>query len=107
MNHQRLDPGRQASDSLHVTPHSPDQPYFEAWRRRTGRQLAVSGRLSQVASILAAENGGSPEDWCGRLRLMLQGEDPPSIDLLTRIDALLMKPKPAKQAEPSTEQFLF
>jgi hypothetical protein len=70
----------------------PDRPYFETWLRRTSRQFAVSGRLSQTAMVLASENGGTPDEWSARLRTLLSGGEVPSIDLLTRIDALLAAP---------------
>lgn len=66
-----------------------DRPYFDAWLRRTGRQFAISGRLTQIAGALAAEQGGSVDEWRTRLRILLDGGDIPSLDLLTRIDALL------------------
>ncbi len=66
-----------------------DRPYFDAWLRRTGRQLAASGRLTQTATALAASNGGTVAEWCSRLRELLDGGEPPSLDLLTRIDTLL------------------
>lgn len=72
-----------------------DRPYLEAWLRRTGRQLAISGRLTQVAWALAAEQGGSVEEWRARLRILLEGGCPPSLEILTRIDKLLSgAPKP-------------
>ncbi len=67
----------------------PDRPYFEAWLRRTGRQFAVSGRLTQTAMVLAGENGGTLDEWRARLRAVMEGGDAPSLDLLMRIDALL------------------
>ena len=69
-----------------------DRPYFDAWLRRTGRQLAVSGRLTQTAMALAAQDGSSMEEWRTRLRDLLDGAEAPSLDLLTRIDALLAGP---------------
>lgn len=69
-----------------------DRPYFDAWLRRTGRQFAVSGRLSQTAMALAASEGGSADEWRTRLRVLLEGSEMPSLDLLTRIDALLAGP---------------
>ena len=69
-----------------------DRPYFEAWLRRTGRQFAASGRLTQTATALAAEEGGSVIEWRTRLRVLLEGKEIPSLDLLTRIDALLAGP---------------
>lgn len=71
-----------------------DRPYFEAWLRRTSKQFAVSGRLTQTAMVLAAEEGGSVEEWRTRLRILLEGGEVPSIELLTRIDALLSNPRP-------------
>lgn len=76
----------------------PDRPYFEAWLRRTSRQFAVSGRLSQIAFILSKEEGGTPDEWSTRLRTLLEGNEVPSIDLLTRIDALLAGPSRATGA---------
>lgn len=76
-----------------------DRPYFETWLRRTGRQLAASGRLSQTAMVLAAEEGGTPEEWRSRLRTLLEGNEIPSLDLLTRIDALLAGPSQPRTAD--------
>ena len=78
----------------------PDRPYFEAWLRRTNRQFAVSGRLTQTATLLAAEGDGTPEEWSTRLRTMMNGHEVPSIELLTRIDALIAGPsKPISQSD--------
>lgn len=81
-----------------------DRPYFEAWLRRTSKQFAVSGRLSQTAMLLAAEDGGSMDEWRSRLRILLEGNEVPSLDLLTRIDALLAGPskrRPSNEAQAS------
>lgn len=73
-----------------------DRPYFDAWLRRTGRQFAISGRLTQIAGALAAEQGGSVDEWRARLRTLLEGGGIPSLDLLTRIDALLAGPSDSR-----------
>jgi hypothetical protein len=78
-----------------------DRPYFEAWLKRTGKQFAVSGRLTQTAMVLAAEEGGTVDEWRTRLRVLLEGDEVPSLDLLTRIDALLAGPSRAKPGEDS------
>ncbi len=78
------------------------RPYFEAWLRRTGRQFAISGRLTQTAVALAATEGGTIDEWRSRLRVLLEGEEVPSIDLLTRIDAILAGP--TRAARPETLQ---
>lgn len=83
-----------------------DRPYFEAWLRRTGRQFAVSGRLTQTAMVLAAENGDTPEEWCIRLRTLMNGNEIPSLDLLTRIDALLAG-SPPTDGDNQTQGSLF
>ncbi|MEO5915998.1 MAG: hypothetical protein ABIS50_17315 [Luteolibacter sp.] len=69
-----------------------DRPYFDAWLRRTGRQFAVSGRLTQTAAALSATEGGTVEEWRSRLRTVLEGGEEPSLDLLVRIDTLLAGP---------------
>lgn len=73
-----------------------DRPYFDAWLRRTGRQFAVSGRLTQTATALATAEGGTVAEWRTRLRTLLEGKEVPSLDLLTRIDALLAGPSKAR-----------
>jgi hypothetical protein len=80
-----------------------DRPYFDAWLRRTGRQFKVSGRLSQTAMALAASEGGSVDEWRTRLRVLLEGGELPSLDLLTRIDALLAGPSKTKRVDDSQE----
>lgn len=82
----------------------PDRPYFEAWLRRTGRQFAVSGRLSQTALLLSRDEGGTHEEWCVRLRAFLDGGEIPSLDLLTKIDALLASPGRETKADASQGQ---
>ena len=91
-----LTPAAACRESRPVFTAKPARPYFEAWLRRTGRQLAVSGRLSQTAMVLAAEDGGCPEEWRSRLRELLDGGEVPSLELLTRIDAVLAGPSPAR-----------
>jgi hypothetical protein len=84
---------------------NPDRPYFEAWLRRTGRQFAISGRLTQTATVLAAENGGTVDEWRMRLKTVLEGREIPSLDLLTRIDALLAGPTRARGDDSSQGSF--
>ena len=92
-------------------PHS-QRPYFEAWLRRARRQFAVSGMLSQVASSLARQDGVSEAVWRERLRSLLDGDGSPSLDLLTRIDAMLAgssapRPDAAAEDQPASQQELF
>jgi len=75
-----------------VFPGKPERPYFENWLRRTRRQLASSGRLSEIALILSREEGRTPQHWSVWLREVLEEEATPSLDLLTRIDAILARP---------------
>lgn len=89
---RNLDPAAKMSQRCGVVSPNNDRPYFDAWLRRTGRQFAVSGRLSQTAMALAASEGGSVDEWRNRLRTLLEGHELPSLDLLTRIDALLAGP---------------
>jgi hypothetical protein len=85
---------------------NPDRPYFDAWRRRTSRQFAISGRLTQTAMVLASENGGTVEQWSTRLRSMVDGNEVPSLDLLTQIDALLAGPS-SHQKDDGSQGSLF
>jgi hypothetical protein len=92
--------------SCRVITVKPDRPYFDAWLRRITRHFAVSGRLSQTAMVLANENGGTPEEWRERLRTLLDGGEAPSLELLTRIDALLTGTPPPR-AEDESQGSLF
>jgi len=78
----------------------PDRPYLESWLRRTRKQLAGSGRLSEIALILSREEGRTAAHWAGYLREVLEEETTPSLDLLTRIDALLARPAKSSRSEP-------
>ena len=82
---------------------NPIRPYFDAWLRRTGRQFAISGRLTQTALALAHEDGSTVDEWRTRLRILLEGHEVPSLDLLTRIDALLATPKMASPKDDCQE----
>ena len=82
-------------------PGKPDRPYLESWLRRTRKQLAGSGRLSEIALILSREDGRTPQHWSSYLREVLEEEVTPSLDLLTRIDALLAKPLSRDKPEES------
>lgn len=75
-----------------VPPTKPDRPYFDAWLRRTRKQFAVSGRLSQVAALLSLESGENAQVWGKRLRDLLEDGESPSMDFLTHIDLILAKP---------------
>jgi hypothetical protein len=70
------------------------KPYFEAWLKRTRRQLAPSGRLSEIAWILSREDGSGHEEWRLKLRGLLEDGEIPSLDLLMKIDSLLAGSKP-------------
>lgn len=71
----------------------PPRPYLTAWLRRTRKQLATSGRLSETALILSQLEGRSPSDWASDLRDILEGDTIPSLDLVMTIDSILAKPK--------------
>ncbi|MEM1083188.1 MAG: hypothetical protein AAGI48_03630 [Verrucomicrobiota bacterium] len=76
-------------------------PYLDTWLRRTRRQLAVSGRLRQLALLLSRREGGEPIDWERELSAVLLGDAVPTLDLVTLIDASLAIPAPHR-AGPST-----
>lgn len=73
------------------------RPYLQAWLKRIRRQLAPSGRLTEAALILSREEGGSQDSWRQQLREYLEGREIPSLDLLTRIDTLLLGERPLER----------
>ncbi|MBK1828536.1 hypothetical protein [Haloferula rosea] len=76
-----------------VAPPKPDRPFLASWLRRTRKQLAPSGRLTELSMLLAQREGHTREYWAKWLRQVLDNELAPSLDELTTIDALLAKPK--------------
>jgi hypothetical protein len=102
----RLDRIVSCINSISVFTPKTDRPYFEAWLRRTGKQLAASGRLTQTAVVLSAEDGGTVDEWRSRLRTLLEGSETPSLDLLMRIDTLLAGPS-RKAAKPDPQASWF
>ena len=74
----------------------PDRPFLANWLRRTRRQLAPSGRLSEVALILSQREGSTPDHWSKWLRKVLETELVPTIDELTAVDTILAKPRGPK-----------
>lgn len=81
---------------------NPERRFLANWLRRTRKQLAPSGRLSEISLLLAQREGNTPVYWSKWLRLVLEEELVPTIDELTSIDAILAKPKAPKvtQEEP-------
>jgi hypothetical protein len=74
-----------------------DRKFIEFWLRRVRKELAISGRLAELAAMLQSQPG-PPCDWHAQLSLLRQGKWEPSLDDLIRIDGLLSRPK--KLAEP-------
>jgi hypothetical protein len=82
------------------------KPYLDAWLRRTGRELAASGRLSEAALILSRKKGGDAVEWTERLRRILAREEDPGFEMLTEIDSILARPsKPDVPAFADMELF--
>lgn len=54
--------------------------------------------------VLAAEEGGTVDEWRKRLRKLMEGLEVPSLDLLTRIDTVLAGP--SKSRSGSSDQGL-
>lgn len=79
------------------------QDRYQSWLRRTRRRLATSGAVSQAAVRLARETGGDASQWRTRLEALLAGAEPPTIDLIVRIDALLAKPVTTTVENPAQD----
>jgi hypothetical protein len=83
------------------------RPYYEVWLRRARRELAPSGRLTEVALLLSRQGGGSCEVWRARLQVLLAGAGTPSLDLLMRIDALIAPAKSGGDGGDEVQDVLF
>jgi hypothetical protein len=83
------------------------RPFLETWLRRTRKQLSGSGRISELSWILAKEYSElSQNDWRLNLQAIFQGDEEPSMEILTQIDTVLAKPS-KKLVSVKTDEFLF
>ena len=85
-------------------PQTPGSRYFDAWRRRTRKLLAPSGRLRETALILAQSQGQTSDHWEKWLRNVLAGQLSPNIDELMAVDAILARPQPSPATPPLDEE---
>lgn len=75
------------------------KPFLETWLRRMRKQLAGSGKISELAWILEQDqNQLTQDEWRVKLKAILQGDEEPTLEFLTKIDSLLAKP--ASQTHP-------
>jgi hypothetical protein len=64
--------------------------------------MSGSGALSQTAQRLSQDIGGTADAWKSRLSSILSGQEKPTMDLVTQIDALWSKH--SKSASESDSQ---
>ncbi len=83
------------------------KPFLETWLRRTRKQLSGSGRITELALILARDGASlTQEDWILKLQAIFHGNEEPNMELLTQIDSLLAKPA-GKVVSVKSEALLF
>jgi hypothetical protein len=83
------------------------KPFLEVWLRRTRKQLSGSGKISELAWILAkSESQYSQHAWRLKLQAIFQGDEEPSMEILTQIDAVLAK-STKKVVSVKSDEFLF
>ncbi|MGJ8641941.1 MAG: hypothetical protein ACSHX9_00920 [Luteolibacter sp.] len=68
------------------------RPYLDAWLKRVGKQLSVSGRLSELVIILSEGKKSDHDVWRKRLQRILDREEEPDPELLMKIDLILAPP---------------
>lgn len=68
------------------------KPYLDAWLRRAAKALAGSGKLSELALILAGDGEMDAVAWRARMKRILDREEEPGFELLTKIDSVLARP---------------
>ncbi len=66
--------------------------YLEVWLRRMRKEFSGSGRLTEVALLLAGGDGNKFTEWQMHLRKVMDGELEPDLDLITRLERLVAKP---------------
>ena len=77
-----------------------DRRYVEVWLRRTRKELAVSGKISELVFRLQQQASSQQHNWSVKLHQLLNGEWEPNMDELIHLDGLLTKRKtPTSRAE--------
>lgn len=90
-----------------------ERKFVSVWLRRARKELAVSGRLEEVAHLLtgrSTENRAAvSRDWRSDLQRLRAGEWEPSMEDLMMIDAILSRPKQGRAdvCAVTDELFLF
>lgn len=83
------------------------KPFLATWLRRTRKQLSSSGRVSELAWILARDEPQlSQDEWRVKLQAIFQGNEEPDLEFLTQIDSLLSKPS-GKGFSENSDAMLF
>ena len=83
-----------------------DRRYVDVWLRRTRKELAVSGIISELVYRLQQQATTSDDDWATKLHQLRDGEWEPNLDELIRLDGLLSRRK-APQNKQSSPLLLF
>lgn len=68
------------------------KPYLDAWLKRTAKALAGSGKLSELCLILANEGEEDAVAWRSRMQRILDREEEPCFEILTKTDSILARP---------------
>ena len=84
-----------------------DHKYIGQWLRRVRKELAISGRLSEIASLLERQYPGANPAWSSQLRQLRNGDWEPDPDQLTCIDAALSRPRKLTTPVAVTPLLLF
>jgi hypothetical protein len=103
----RVDPQLGGSKLFSMGNERLTKPFLETWLRRTRKQLSGSGRITELALILARDGSSfTQNDWILKLQAIFHGNEEPSMELLTQIDSLLAKPA-RKVVSVKSEALLF
>ncbi len=70
-----------------------DRKFIDLWMRRTRKELAISGRIAEVSTLLQAQEANHGRDWQRDLMSLLHGEWEPTMDDLIRLDGVLARPR--------------
>ena len=82
------------------------KPYLDTWLKRTAKVLAGSGKLTELSLILAKDGEMDAASWRSRMQRVLDSEEDPSFELLTKVDSVLARPaKPVGDNDEAGDLF--
>lgn len=79
-----------------------DRNFMKFWIRRARKELAISGRLTELVALLNSQETLIHQDWRSKLLQLRLGTWEPDMEELILLDGALARPRKPQRAEELT-----